>query len=90
MDKLNDLLQIAYVNRNGAICIRVGRKILDVPLQTFRELQACYDALRWFETYATINKVVFDVCEYCGIEVKHTLTGYVIGKVPSWWEGEDE
>lgn len=82
MDKLNELLQNAYVNQNGAICIRVGRKILNVPLQTFRELQACYDALRWFETYITINKTVFDVCQYCGVEVECHAVGYIIGKHP--------
>lgn len=37
-DKLNKLLQNAYVNQNGSICVRVGRKILCVTLQTFREL----------------------------------------------------
>ena len=89
MDKLNKLLQSAYVNQYGAICIRVGRKILNVPLQTFRELQVCYDALQWFETYKTINKTVFEVCLYCGIEAKCKMFGYVIGNVP-WWEGDNK
>lgn len=79
-DKLNKLLQNAYVNKNGSICVRVGRKILCVTLQTFRELQACYDALKWFETYETINKMVFDVCRYCGIPVCKSGVGYLIGK----------
>ena len=89
MNKLNELLHNAYVNKNGAICIRIGRKILNVPLQTFRELQACYDALRWFETYVTINKTVFDVCQYCGVEVECHAVGYIIGKHP-WFESEDK